>query len=65
MGNYQARSDSDRRNGSSRPELGSRIGKSRAEWKFRSGISVMAKLDGEFAERSLTYAGSARLRYAW
>jgi len=25
----------------------------------------MAKFDGEFAERTLTYAGSARLRYAW
>lgn len=36
-----------------------------AEWKFRSGISVMAKFDGEFAERTLTYAGTARLRYAW
>ncbi|MHC4042579.1 autotransporter family protein [Bradyrhizobium sp. 23AC] len=36
-----------------------------AEWQFRSGISVMAKFDGEFAERSLTYAGTARLRYAW
>lgn len=36
-----------------------------AEWKFRSGISVMAKFDGEFAERSTTYAGTARLRYAW
>jgi len=25
----------------------------------------MGKFDGEFADRSLTYAGTARLRYAW
>lgn len=36
-----------------------------AEWRFGNGVSVMAKFDGEFAERSQTYAGTARLRYAW
>ncbi|WP_299805780.1 autotransporter outer membrane beta-barrel domain-containing protein [Tardiphaga sp.] len=35
------------------------------EWRFGNGISVMAKFEGEFAERSQTYAGTARLRYAW
>lgn len=36
-----------------------------AEWRFGNGVSVMAKFDGEFAERSQTYAGTARLRYVW
>jgi autotransporter-associated beta strand protein len=36
-----------------------------AEWRFGNGVSVMAKFDGEFAEQSQTYAGTARLRYAW
>ncbi|MGL5164631.1 MAG: autotransporter domain-containing protein [Afipia sp.] len=36
-----------------------------AEWRFGNGVSLMAKFDGELAERSQTYAGTARLRYAW
>ncbi|OKO71470.1 hypothetical protein AC630_32680 [Bradyrhizobium sp. AS23.2] len=35
------------------------------EWRFGNGISMTAKFDGEFTEQSLTYAGTARLRYAW
>ena len=32
---------------------------------MRNGWSVMAKLDSEFAPRSQTYIGTARLRYTW
>ena len=36
-----------------------------AEWRLRSGWSVMAKFDGEFANRSQTYTGTAKLSYTW
>lgn len=36
-----------------------------AELSMRNGWAVMAKLDSELAERSQTYTGTARLRYAW
>ncbi len=36
-----------------------------AEISFRNGISLAAKFDGEFAEHSQTYIGTARLRYRW
>jgi outer membrane autotransporter protein len=36
-----------------------------AEWRWRNGLSLLAKFDGEFAGGSQTYAGTARLRYAW
>jgi outer membrane autotransporter protein len=36
-----------------------------AEVSFRNGISLAGKFDGEFAEHSHTYAGTARLRYTW
>jgi outer membrane autotransporter protein len=36
-----------------------------AEWRLGNGVSILAKFDGEFAERSTTYAGAARLRYTW
>jgi outer membrane autotransporter protein len=36
-----------------------------AEWRLRKGWSLLAKLDGEFAVRSLTYSGTARAQYAW
>jgi autotransporter-like protein len=35
------------------------------EWRFASGLSVMAKFDGEFSSRTTTYAGTGRLRYTW
>jgi outer membrane autotransporter protein len=38
---------------------------SAAEIRLRSGISLVAKFDGEFANRSQTYAGTGALRYAW
>jgi outer membrane autotransporter protein len=36
-----------------------------AEWRWRSRWSLLVKFDGEFAGRSQTYAGTARVRYAW
>jgi uncharacterized protein with beta-barrel porin domain len=36
-----------------------------AEVSFKNGISLAGKFDGEFAEHSHTYIGTARLRYTW
>jgi uncharacterized protein with beta-barrel porin domain len=36
-----------------------------AEWHLASGVSLPAKLDGEFANRSQTYSGTERMRYTW
>ena len=36
-----------------------------AEWRWRNGWSAMAKFDGEFASRSQTYTGTARVKYSW
>jgi uncharacterized protein with beta-barrel porin domain len=36
-----------------------------AEWCWTGGRSFMAKFDGEFANGSDTYTGTARLKYSW
>jgi len=36
-----------------------------AEMRYTSGWSVALKFDGEFADRTNTYAGSAAVRYTW
>lgn len=36
-----------------------------AEWRLANGVSVMAKFDGEFGDRSTTYGGTGRIRYTW
>jgi outer membrane autotransporter protein len=36
-----------------------------SEWRLASNVSVLAKFDGEFANQSQTYSGTARLRYTW
>jgi uncharacterized protein with beta-barrel porin domain len=36
-----------------------------AEWRLPSGVSFMVKFDGEFGDRSETYSGTGRIRYAW
>jgi uncharacterized protein with beta-barrel porin domain len=36
-----------------------------AEWRLASGVSLLAKFDGEFANRSQTYSGTGRIRYTW
>jgi hypothetical protein len=36
-----------------------------AEWRPLNGWSVLAKFEGELANRSETYIGTARVKYAW
>jgi outer membrane autotransporter protein len=36
-----------------------------AELRLASGVTLLAKFDGEFASRSSTYAGTGVIRYAW
>jgi uncharacterized protein with beta-barrel porin domain len=36
-----------------------------AEWRLASGVSFLAKFDGEFGNRSQTYSGTGRIRYTW
>lgn len=36
-----------------------------AEIRMAKGLSLMAKLDGEFGRGTQTYAGTARVRYTW
>ncbi len=36
-----------------------------AELRLANGWAVMGKFDGEFANGSQTYTGTARVRYAW
>jgi outer membrane autotransporter protein len=36
-----------------------------AEWRLANGISLMAKFDGELSDRTVTYAGTGRIRYTW
>jgi outer membrane autotransporter protein len=36
-----------------------------AELRLANGISLFGKFDGEFANNSQTYAGTATLRYTW
>jgi autotransporter-associated beta strand protein len=36
-----------------------------AEWHWRNGWSFLAKFEGEFANRSDTYTGTARAKYSW
>ena len=36
-----------------------------AEWRLANGVSLMAKFDGELSDRTVTYAGTGRIRYTW
>lgn len=36
-----------------------------AELRLANGVSLLGKFDGEFANNSQTYAGTATLRYTW
>lgn len=36
-----------------------------AEWRLASGVSFLAKFDGEFGDRSQTCSGTGRIRYTW
>jgi hypothetical protein len=35
------------------------------ELRFANGISLLAKVDGDFASHSSTYADTGTLRYSW
>jgi len=35
------------------------------ELRWRNGVSLIAKFDGEFGDRATTYAGTGTLRYTW
>jgi uncharacterized protein with beta-barrel porin domain len=51
-------------NGAS-PVHDSALASAGAEIKLRNGWALLAKFDGEFANRSQTYAGMGMVRYAW
>ena len=36
-----------------------------AELVLPSGVTLLAKFDGDFASRSQTYAGTGTIRYRW
>ena len=36
-----------------------------AEFRLASGVSLLAKFDGEFAHHASTYAGTGTVRYTW
>jgi outer membrane autotransporter protein len=36
-----------------------------AEWRLATGVSFLAKFDGEFGDRSETYSATGRIRYTW
>ncbi len=36
-----------------------------AEWRWHNGWTLLGKLDGEFADRSQTYTGTAKLQHIW
>jgi subtilase-type serine protease len=36
-----------------------------AELRWRNGVSLAAKFDGEFSDRTAVYAGTGTLRVSW
>ncbi|MDB5581857.1 MAG: Type Va secretion system autotransporter protein, partial [Bradyrhizobium sp.] len=48
-----------------RPSRDLLLSTSGAEWRLANGISIMAKFDSEYGERTRTYYGTGRLRYTW
>jgi outer membrane autotransporter protein len=47
------------------PAKNSALTSAGAELRLASGLSVLAKFDGEFARGSQTYAGTGTVRYTW
>lgn len=47
------------------PAKNSALASAGAELRLNNGVSVLAKFDGEFANRSQTYAGTGTVRYTW
>lgn len=48
-----------------RPSRDLLLSTSGAEWRLGNGVSIMAKFDSEYGERTRTYSGTGRLRYTW
>jgi outer membrane autotransporter protein len=47
------------------PAKNSALASAGAELRLISGLSLLGKFDGEFANRSQTYAGTGTVRYVW
>ena len=47
------------------PAKNSALASAGAEMRYASGVSFIAKFDGEFAGHSNTYAGTGTVRYTW
>jgi uncharacterized protein with beta-barrel porin domain len=47
------------------PAKDSALASAGAEYRLASGVTLLAKFDGEFANRSSTYAGTGAVRYSW
>jgi outer membrane autotransporter protein len=47
------------------PAKDSALATAGAELRLLNGVSVLGKLDGEFASHASTYAGSGVIRYVW
>ncbi|HEY7664226.1 MAG TPA: autotransporter outer membrane beta-barrel domain-containing protein, partial [Xanthobacteraceae bacterium] len=47
------------------PAKDSALASAGAEYRLASGVTLLAKFDGEFANHSSTYAGTGTIRYAW
>ena len=47
------------------PAKDSALASAGAEYRLASGVTLLAKFDGEFANHSSTYAGTGTVRYAW
>jgi outer membrane autotransporter protein len=47
------------------PPRDSGLASAGAEWRFASGFAFGAKFDGEFAQKSQTYAGTGTVRFTW
>jgi outer membrane autotransporter protein len=47
------------------PAKNSALASAGAELRLANGVSLLGKLDGEFAQHSSTYAGTGTVRYVW
>jgi uncharacterized protein with beta-barrel porin domain len=47
------------------PVKDSALASAGAELRMANGVSFIGKFDGEFANRSQTYAGTGTVRYVW
>jgi len=47
------------------PAQNSALAAAGAELRLANGVSLLGKLDGEFAQHSSTYAGTGTVRYTW